>query len=286
MKILLIPSTIRRQGLKYMASIKEARAWASKKITLWVFTDDVRIKHLSFPIYLIFFFLLLLVSCAAFLSWIIPSYRSVKAKMPLLVQLQNENEEQKSELINLEKRIQELTPNLSDVWEPDPVPKVMTNIEQNDNEEIAPLKEFGGLEEPSLSSDDLIGDSEIEEENEEPTVKATPVVGTLEGNVPPTHSLNEAGETTKSNNETTPSPEKIDSYPYSLQLGSYNTPKRADKAVSNFSAMGLSPYKVKVDLGKKGIWFRVFTGHFKTKKEAKKFKEEHGLSKSVIKKIS
>ena len=268
-----------------MASIKEARAWLSKKISLWVFTDDVKIKQFSFPIYLIVFSMLLLVSCAAFLSWIIPSYRSVKAKMPLLVQLQNENEEKKSEILNLERRIQELTPNLSDVWEPDPGPKVMTNIEQNGNEEIVPLKEVGESEEPSLSSDDMIGDRKIEEENEEPAVKATPVVATLEGNAPPTHALNEAGETTKSKKKSTPSPEKIDSYPYSLQLGSYNTLKRADKAVSNFSAMGLSPYKVKVDLGEKGIWFRVFTGHFKTWSEAKKFKDEHGLNKSVIKKM-
>jgi cell division septation protein DedD len=229
------------------------------------------------------FSILLLFSCAAFLSWIIPSYRSVRAKMPLLVQLQNENEEQRSELLNLEKRIEALTPNLSDVWEPVSGPKVMTNLDQNGNEEIVPLKGVGGSGEPSLSSDDLIGDKEIEEENEEPTGKATSVVSTLEGNVPPTHALKVAGETTKSNNETTPSPEKIDSYPYSLQLGSYATLKRADRAVSNFSAMGLSPYKVKVDLGKKGIWFRVFTGHFKTRNEAKKFKEEHGLTKSVIK---
>jgi cell division septation protein DedD len=286
MEIPPAPSTIRRKGLKVMASITEARAWASKKIGLWVFTDDVKIKQFSFPLYLIVFSALLLVSCAAFLSWIIPSYWSVKAKMPLLVQLQTENEEQKNELLNLERRIQELTPNLSDVWEPEPEPKVMTNTEQNGNEELVPLKGVGGSKEPSLSSDDPIGDRKIEEENEAPTGKATSVVSTLERIAPASHSLNAAGETTKSNNETTPTPEEINAYPYSLQLGSYNRLKRADKAVSNFRAMGLSPYKVRVDLGKKGVWFRVFTGHFKTWNEAKKFKEEHGLTKSVIKKRS
>jgi hypothetical protein len=32
--------------------------------------------------------------------------------------------------------------------------------------------------------------------------------------------------------------------------------------------MGLSPYWIKVDLGDKGVWFRVFTGYFKNKEEA------------------
>jgi hypothetical protein len=40
---------------------------------------------------------------------------------------------------------------------------------------------------------------------------------------------------------------------------------------SIYRKMGLSPYWIKVDLGDKGVWFRVFTGYFKNKEEAKAF---------------
>jgi hypothetical protein len=60
-------------------------------------------------------------------------------------------------------------------------------------------------------------------------------------------------------------------YPYSVYLGAYKTPVRAEKAISIYRKAGLSAYWVKVNLGDKGIWYRVFTGYFKDQNEAKAF---------------
>lgn len=58
------------------------------------------------------------------------------------------------------------------------------------------------------------------------------------------------------------------SYPYSIYLGSYRALERVGKAVSTYREVGLSPYWLRMDLGEKGIWFRLFAGHFKTRAEA------------------
>ena len=67
------------------------------------------------------------------------------------------------------------------------------------------------------------------------------------------------------------------SYPYSVYLGSYGTHERLQKAVNEYGSGGLSPYWVQVDLGRKGIWFRLFTGAFKTREEADAFIREHRI---------
>jgi hypothetical protein len=61
------------------------------------------------------------------------------------------------------------------------------------------------------------------------------------------------------------------SYPYSVYLGSYGSIKRAEKAVSMYEKKGLSPYWVEVDLGEKGVWFRIFTGYFPNKEQAEAY---------------
>jgi cell division septation protein DedD len=60
-------------------------------------------------------------------------------------------------------------------------------------------------------------------------------------------------------------------YPYSVYLGAYKTTGRAEKAISIYRNKGLSAYWVKVDLGDKGVWYRVFTGYFKDQNEAEAF---------------
>ena len=67
------------------------------------------------------------------------------------------------------------------------------------------------------------------------------------------------------------------SYPYSVYLGSYGTPERLQKAMTDYGNGGLSPYWIQVDLGKKGIWFRLFTGSFKTRGEADAFIRENQI---------
>jgi hypothetical protein len=61
------------------------------------------------------------------------------------------------------------------------------------------------------------------------------------------------------------------SYPYSIYLGSYGSIERAEKAVSMYEKKGLSPYWVEVDLGEKGVWFRIFAGYFSNKEEAEAY---------------
>ena len=67
-------------------------------------------------------------------------------------------------------------------------------------------------------------------------------------------------------------------YPFSIYLGSFRTPERLQKAVTDYGSMGLSPYWVQVDLGKKGIWFRLFTGSFRTRGEADAFIRENQIA--------
>jgi capsular exopolysaccharide synthesis family protein len=77
---------------------------------------------------------------------------------------------------------------------------------------------------------------------------------------------------------------KFPSYPYSVQLGSYPSLERAERAISIYLKRGLPSYLVKVDLKKKGVWYRVFAGHFEDPQQAERFKKKHGLSEAVVNK--
>ena len=64
---------------------------------------------------------------------------------------------------------------------------------------------------------------------------------------------------------------------YSVYLGSYKTLGRAKKAISEYGKKGLSPYWLEVDLGKKGVWYRIFTGQFQNRGQAEEFIKEKRL---------
>jgi cell division protein FtsN len=49
---------------------------------------------------------------------------------------------------------------------------------------------------------------------------------------------------------------------------------------------GFSPYLVKVEFKKMGVWYRVYTGYFLKYKQAKQFQQEHKLHGAVIKKTA
>lgn len=72
-------------------------------------------------------------------------------------------------------------------------------------------------------------------------------------------------------------------YPFSVKLTYFKTKEEAEKSLSEFRKMGLSPYWVKVDLGEEGIWYRVFAGHFETEQQAQKFIGEFNLGGTPIK---
>ncbi len=72
-------------------------------------------------------------------------------------------------------------------------------------------------------------------------------------------------------------------YPYSVYLGAYKTPERAEKAISIYRNKGLSAYWVKVDLGDKGVWYRVFTGYFRDQNEAEAFIRRKRIAEAEVK---
>ncbi len=88
--------------------------------------------------------------------------------------------------------------------------------------------------------------------------------------------------------ETVPNPvlsmeEKVSKYPYAILLGAFKTIARAEKAIALYRKKGISSYWVKVDLGEKGIWYRVFAGHFRDESGARAFIRKKRLSEARAK---
>jgi len=97
-------------------------------------------------------------------------------------------------------------------------------------------------------------------------------------------------KTVNLNNATTYSPpatsrnidEISQNLPFIVQLGSYKTIDRTMAAFFKYKARGIDTHWNRVDLGKKGIWYRLFIGNFETKESAIKYKNDHGLAESII----
>ena len=53
-------------------------------------------------------------------------------------------------------------------------------------------------------------------------------------------------------------------YPYAIHLSSFKSPEGAEKEATTERDRGLRVYPVHVDLGKKGIWYRLYYGYFKS----------------------
>ena len=91
--------------------------------------------------------------------------------------------------------------------------------------------------------------------------------------------------------EPLPAPPKVERqmeqpphYPFSVYLGAFMTLDRARIAVSIYERdHGISSHWVKVDLGEKGVWYRIFTGHFKTAQEAEAFIRQKQLEEGEVK---
>lgn len=77
--------------------------------------------------------------------------------------------------------------------------------------------------------------------------------------------------------------EKAVLYPYSLYLGSFRTKGRADRAVSLYADKGVAAYWVRVRFEEKGLWYRVYAGHFEEASEAEQFIMKHGLQEAEVK---
>lgn len=73
-------------------------------------------------------------------------------------------------------------------------------------------------------------------------------------------------------------------YPYSIMLASCRLKKSAQEVVSVNRKKGLKPHIVKVDLGPKGEWWRVFAGQYRNRGEALKVRKDLKLKDALIKK--
>lgn len=71
--------------------------------------------------------------------------------------------------------------------------------------------------------------------------------------------------------------------PYSVYLGSFSTPEQARKALSIHLREDFPPYAVRMDFGDKGVWYRIFMGHFQTREEAEGFVAKHQIEGAEVK---
>ena len=79
-----------------------------------------------------------------------------------------------------------------------------------------------------------------------------------------------------------PVPVPIVRYPYSLHMGSLKGLRSTGKFMASLKEKRLSPYWTRVDLVKKGIWYRVFVGQFSTSDKADEFQKKHGITADRI----
>jgi len=73
-------------------------------------------------------------------------------------------------------------------------------------------------------------------------------------------------------------------YPYSILLASFRVFEDAEKTSAKYRDKGLPTYWVKVNLGTKGIWFRVFAGSFENTDGAERIIDEFKLIGVLVKK--
>ena len=74
--------------------------------------------------------------------------------------------------------------------------------------------------------------------------------------------------------------------PYSILLSSCQQQGSVEKVLSKYRKSDLDPYVVKVELGEKGSWWRIFAGHYETRDKAIIEMNKHGLTDKLILKVS
>lgn len=77
---------------------------------------------------------------------------------------------------------------------------------------------------------------------------------------------------------------KIVPRPYSIMLASCRRLDSAQTVIKQNRRKGLMPYAVRVDLGRKGVWWRVFEGNYASAAEAGDVRRRHRLSGAMVKK--
>ena len=70
--------------------------------------------------------------------------------------------------------------------------------------------------------------------------------------------------------------------PYSILLSSCRLQESVQIVLTKYKKIGLDPYVVKVDLGEKGFWWRIWAGHYESREKAIKEKNKYGLSDKIV----
>lgn len=110
----------------------------------------------------------------------------------------------------------------------------------------------------------------VKPEKETPPIATTAVPGTL-------------AQTTGPPAMTPVTVEKIEApRPYILQFGSYRNLSRLRAAYAAYRAQGIKTQWARVDLGNKGVWYRLFIGRFKTRADALQYREKQELFDSMV----
>lgn len=73
-------------------------------------------------------------------------------------------------------------------------------------------------------------------------------------------------------------------YPYSILLETFDEKATALQAISIYLNRGIPSHWVQVDLGEKGVKYRLFTGFFQTEKQASAFLKRAKLGDKLVKK--
>jgi hypothetical protein len=71
-------------------------------------------------------------------------------------------------------------------------------------------------------------------------------------------------------------------HPYSILLSSCQLRESIPKVLSIYNETEVEPYVVKIDLGDKGIWWRILAGHFETREAAIIDKNKNDLTDKIV----
>lgn len=74
----------------------------------------------------------------------------------------------------------------------------------------------------------------------------------------------------------------LESRAYILQLGSFNTLATTLRAVDIFTRKGITAHWNEVQMGEKGLWYRVFAGRFASMDAARHYQNTHALNEAQI----
>ncbi len=126
-----------------------------KYITILLLPNDsTNVKQFRIPRFFLYVFLFFIPFIAAYIFWVIGDYKDVKAKVPEIVTLQKQNEQQKVQLTYLGQRIERINQKMSELNEFDRKLKIMTNLEESAGQ--GPFIGVGGSEPTMLASNSYV----------------------------------------------------------------------------------------------------------------------------------